>query len=811
MPNFASDLRYAARMLRKSPGFTAVAVFTLALGIGANTAIFSFVDGVLLKPLPYAHPERILMVWEKPPGYDRNGISTLNFLDWKAQNTVFDHIAAQTGGSMTWSGSGEPVELRGTRVSASYFDIFGVQAALGRTFAPDEDQPDKGRVAVISYRAWQNRFGGQRNILDQQLTLNGHPYTVVGVLPMGSPYDRAYAEIWTPLVFEPKDMTRNFHWFRAYARLKEGVTLERARAEMNVIGARIEKQYPDSNKGWGVTVERFADRIVGDQLRQSLYMLLAAVGAVLLIGCANLANLTLARGTSREREVAIRASLGAGRWRLIRQFLTEHVVLSLLGGLLGLALGYGMVAGLKFLMPPYMLPSEANVAVDVRVLLFTLAIAALTGIVFGIAPALHAASPNLSGSMKEGGRGSGASGSRRRLRGALVVVEMALAFILLTGAGLLIRSFERLQQVNAGFDTTNVLTMRAPIAPGKLKDGSEATSYMRRLIDGIETVPGVLEAAITSALPLQGWSTGMPFQISGKPIKDRANREACFFKRISESYFRSLGIRLRKGRVLSEKDVKGSPPVTVINETMAKKYFRDEDPIGKLILVQEIIFAKPQLGPEIPWEVVGVIADEKVNGLDDDKSAGMYVSYAQSPPEYFSLVVKGSVNPETMQQSIRRAVQQIDPDQPLTNVQTLARIKSDSVAPNRLRTTLLGVFAGIALLLAAIGIYGVISYSVAQRTHEMGVRLALGASRRDILSLVVGSGMLLAGTGLAIGLAGSLALTRLLKSLLFGVSATDAATMLAVAALLAAVAALACYAPARRATRVDPMVALRYE
>ena len=798
-------------MLRKNPGFTSVAVLTLALGIGANTAIFSFVDGVLLKPLPYAHSDRILMVWEKPPGYERNGISTLNFLDWKNQNTVFDSIAALRGDSITLSGGEKPIELRGARVSASFFDIFGVPAAMGRTFAADEDQAGKGGVAVISYRTWQSRFGGEKSIVGRKLILNGQPHTLVGVLPMNSPYDRGFADIWTPLVFEPKDMTRNFHWFRAYALLKEGVTLERARAEMNVIGARIEKQYPDSNKGWGVTLDRFADRIVGNQLRQSLYVLLTAVGAVLLIGCANLANLTLARGTSREREVAIRAALGAGRWRLVLQFLTENVLLSLLGGLLGLSLGYGLVAGLKLLMPPYMLPSEANVQVDVRVLLFTLAIAALTGIVFGMAPALHASSPNLSGSIKEGGRGSTASGARRRLRGALVVVEMALAFVLLTGAGLLIRSFEQLQGVDAGFDTTNVLTMGLPLSTSKLKDGGQASSYVRRIIDGIETVPGVLEAAVTSALPLQGWSTGMPFQIAGKPIKDRANREACAFKMLSESYFHSLGIRLRKGRGLTVKDVKGSPPVTVINETMAKRHFKNEDPVGRQILVQDIIFAKPQLGPEIPWEVVGVIADEKLNGLDDDRSAAMYVTYAQSPCTFISLVVKGAVDPQTMQQAIDRQVRQIDPDQALTNTQTMERIKADSVAPNRLRTTLLGVFAGIALLLAAIGIYGVISYSVAQRTHEMGVRLALGARHGDILRLVVGSGMLLAGIGLAIGLAGSLALTRLLNSLLFGVKATDALTMVTVAVLLAGVASLACYVPARRATKVDPMVALRWE
>jgi predicted permease len=805
------DLRYAARMLLKSPGFTTVAVLTLALGIGANTAIFSFIDGTLLKPLPYGEPERILMVWEKPPNGGRNGISTLNYLDWKNQNTMFDGMAAMTGRSMTLSGGAEPVMLRGAAVSAPYFEIFGVQAALGRTFARDEDQEGKGNVAVISHKAWRERFGADKGIIGRQLTLNLKPYTLIGVLPADSSYDRGRTEIWTPLVFESKDMTRNFHWFRSYARLKKGVTLEQARAEMDVIGSRIEKLYPDSNKGWGVQVDRFVDRVVGDQLKQSLYVMMAAVGAVLLIGCVNLANLTLARGASREKEVAIRGALGAGPWRLIRQFLTENILLSALGGAVGLALGYGMVAGLKVLIPPFLLPSEANVGIDIRVLLFTLAIAVVTGVVFGMAPALQAASPNLTSAMREGGRGGTAGRGRRRLRGALVVLETALAFILLSGAGLLIRSFHELQTVNAGFDSTNVLTMGVPLPLDRFKEGEQAAAYFRRILDGVGALPGVREAAITSALPLQGWSYGMPFQISGQPFKDRANREACFFKMISEGYFHSLGIQLKKGRLLTDRDIKGAPPVTVINETMAKRFFKDEDPIGKRVLVQEIIYGKPQLGPEIPWEIVGMIADEKVNGLDDTKSAGMYVSYAQSPTQFMNLVVKGIVNPETLQQAIRHEVQQVDRNQPLTDIRTMEQIKTESVASNRLRTMLLGVFAGIALLLAAIGIYGVISYSVAQRTHEMGVRLALGASRRDILGLIVGNGMLLAGIGLAIGGAGALALTRLLTTLLFGVSATDPWTMSATAVLLVSVSALACFVPARRATAVDPLVALREE
>lgn len=809
--SLAQDLRFGSRILIKNPGFATVAILTLALGIGANTAIFSYVDGVLLKPLPYEHPERICMVWEKPPGGDRNGISTLNYLDWASQNTVFDRIAAQRGDSLTMTGMGKPIQLRAAKVSAGYFDIFGVRAALGRTFAADEDRPGKPHAAILSNKLWKNQFGEAKDIIGRKILLDSEPYTIVGVLHAESPFDRRYSEIWTPLVFQPKDMTRNFHWFVSFARLKEGVTIEQARAQMKVIGERIAKLYPDSNNGWGVTVDRFEDRIVGDQLRQSLYVLLGAVGAVLLIGCANLANLTMARGTSREREVAIRASLGASRWRLMRQFLAENVLLSLVGGALGLALGFTMVAGLKAITPPFTLPSEASVRIDLRVLLFTLAISALTGIVFGLAPALQAANPKLAESMKEGGRGTTAGGARGRLRSALVITETALAFILLTGAGLLIRSFDQLMNVHTGFDTSNVLTMSLPLSHTKIQDGDQAVQFTQRALDAAGALPGIREVSITSALPLQGWGYGMPFQIAGKPLKDRANRSACFFKMVSPSYFHSLGIVLNRGRGLNPHDIKGSPPAAVINETMAARFFKGENPIGQRIEVQEIVYGKPNLGPEIPWEIVGVIADEKIGGLDDDKSPGMYVPYSQSPSQFVSLIVKGETNPETMHQAIVQAVQQIDRDQPLSDFKTLVRIKNESVGPNRLRTALMAVFAGIAMLLAAIGIYGVISYSVAQRTHEMGLRSALGASAGAILRLVIGGGMGRVGVGLVIGLAGAIGLARTMKSLLFGVSAADPWTIGGVAFGLMLVAVLACYVPARRATKVDPMVALRYE
>jgi putative ABC transport system permease protein len=636
------DLRFGMRTLRKSPGFATVAVLTLAIGIGANTAIFSFVNGVLLKPLPYGEPERIVRVLEKPPGGGRNGISTLNYLDWQKENTVFEYMAAQTGGSVTLTGIAEPVQLRGSRVSPHYFDIFGIRATLGRTFAADEDQLGKERVAVLSHALWTSQSGGDSNVIGRSITLDGHPHTVVGVLPAGGAFDRAFAQIWRPLAFEPQNMTRNFHWFGALAKLKRGVTVKEATAQMDLIGARIAKDYPDSNKGWGVAIDPFADTVVGTQLRQSLYVLLSAVGMVLLIGCANLANLTLARGTAREREVAIRASVGASRWRLVRQFLTENVLLSICGGVLGLGLGFALKAGLELLIPRFSLPREADVSIDARVLLFTLALAILTGIIFGLMPALQATRPNLAGCMKEGGRGA-SSGGRHKVRGALVVTEVALAFVLLTGAGLLIRSFFQMQQVDTGFDATNVLTAGLPIPEKRFPDPAQLNAYLRQVVSNVEALPGVRDVALTSALPMQGWGYGMPFQRADKPMVDRANRRGCFFKMVSPSYFRALGMKLRKGRPLGEQDAKGAPPVTVINETMTRLYFKDEDPINKRILVQEIVPGKTQLGPEIAWQVVGVVADEKVNSVDSRQdNPGMYVSNAQSPVFFQALIVRGT-------------------------------------------------------------------------------------------------------------------------------------------------------------------------
>jgi putative ABC transport system permease protein len=546
-------------MFLKAPVFFIVAVLTLTLGIGANSAIFSFVDAALLKPLPYEHPERILQIWEKPPGGGNNVVSAMNFLDWQRQTTSVEAMTASTGGSLTLTGQGEPVLLRSGRVSAGYFDVFAVKPFLGRTFAPDEDTPGKEHVVVLSHRLWAAQFGSDPGIVGKSLTLNGEPYTVIGVMPARSAFDRAFNQLWRPLAFKASERTRNFHWLAVVARLKPGVTIEAARSELDAIGARIAVDYPDSNKGWGVSTLRYMDIVVGQQLQRSLSVLLAAVGMLLLIGCANVANLVLARGTAREREVAVRAALGAGRGRLVRQFLAENLLLAIVGGLFGIALGYGLMVWLKYMLPPFYLPAAINVEMDLRVLAFTFALAVTTGIVFGLAPALSATKLDLAGAMKEGGRGAAGDSGRRRLRSALVVVEVALAFILLTGGGLLVRSFFQMMQVELGFNPTNVLTLRLPIANDRFPDASQLSAYVRQLVSRINAVPGVTGAASTDSLPLEGFSNGMPFLIAGRDQVDRANRQACGFKMVHADYFRVLGIQVIKGRGLTDRDVKGTP------------------------------------------------------------------------------------------------------------------------------------------------------------------------------------------------------------------------------------------------------------
>ena len=647
------------------------------------------------------------------------------------------------------------------------------------------------------------------------MLLNNEPHTIVGVLPEGGAFDRAAIQIWRPLAFKPSNMTRDFHWLTSFARLKDGVTLAQARANMDAIGKRIENDFPASNKNWGVIVERYADTLVGpqNQSRTIVLMLFSSTGFLLLIGCANLANLALARGVSREREVVVRASLGAGRWDLIRQFLTENVLLSVVcGGVLGLAIGYALMKGIALMMPPFSLPREINVTLDGRVLLFAAVVSIFTGFLFGMAPALQATKPDLAASMKEESRGSSGSKGRRRLRDSLIVAEVALAFVLLVVSGLMMRSFFNLLNVDAGFDSTNLLTMRLPTTVERFPDPEQLNRYLREVRTAVEAVPGVRETALSCAAPMQGTCYGMPMQPMNRPLVDRANRDGGFYKVVSPSYFSTLGIKPIKGRLLADTDTSSSPPVLVMNERLAKRYFPDDDPVGQRLLIQKIVPGKTELGDDISWEVVGVIGDEKIGGPEDNRSAGVYVSNEQTPVYGLVLSVRGSVNPASLQTAITAAIRSVNKDQAISDVRTVDQIRShQAMGGQRLMSVLLGTFATVALVLAGIGIYGVISYNVAQRTREMGIRAALGATERSLLRLILDSGVRLTLIGLVIGVAGAIGLTRLMASLLFGIGARDPVTMLLVGVILASVALMASYVPARRATRVDPVVALRYE
>jgi putative ABC transport system permease protein len=805
------ELRYAFRVLGNSPGFSAVAIATIALAVGANTAMFSFVNGLLLSPLPYPDSGRILRVLERNPNGGLNGISTLNYVDWARQNAVFEYMAAEAAWRATLTGGDEPVLIQGARVSARYFDIFGVKPALGRTFRPGEDQPGQDGVVLLSHVLWESRFGADPAMLGRDIRLNGESHTVIGVLQKDSPFDRAAAQIWKPLAFQPSNLTREFRWLGASAKLKPGMTLALARAEMDVIGGRLAGAYPDSNKGWGVAVDRLADVLIGPELRTAVTVLFAATAFVLLIGCANLANLALARGISREGEMAVRAALGAGRWRLIRQLLIENVAISICGGIVGAGVGFAMTEWIQSLIPPYTLPPAVDVGMDTSVLVFTLAIAVATGLLFGIAPAAQTTNPSLVSALKEVGHGTTGAGSARRVHGILVVGEVALAFVLLVASGLLLRSVDKLLDVDPGFNATNVLTASLPIDREQHPDPVELNVYLRSISDALKAVPGVRQTAMTSALPLQGWGYGVPYSIADREAVDRANRRPAFFKIVSPSYFDALGIKLRTGRVLSDNDTAGAPRVALINETLARREFPDEDPIGRRILVREIVPGQTEFGQEVAWEIVGVVAGEKITGLGDEISAGMYVSNQQSPTYGINLIVRAGVPPQSLQKAVRSALDSVNRDQALGDVRTLEQIVAQSMLGNRVVSALLAAFASVALLLAAVGIYGVMSYAAAQRTHEMGIRAALGARAGSLRALIFQAGMRLTLIGLALGLAGTFAATRVLSSMLYGVDAYDALTIAVVAAVLSVVAGVACFLPAWRITKADPLEALRYQ
>jgi putative ABC transport system permease protein len=809
MKTLLQDLHYGLRMLRKNPGFTLVAVVALALGIGANSAIFSVVNSLLLRPLPFEQPDRLVQVWESSAKLGRNEIpaSFPNFADWRDQNHVFEQTVAYSDWSFNLTGAAEPERIRGAIVSPAFFSTLGIKPILGRTLLPDEDQPGKDLSVVISRKLWQRRFNSDPNVVGKTIDLNGKNFAVVGVAAGAAdlPGLSDDTELWAPVSQGFGFTNRRGHYLNVIARLKPGVGLDQARAEMSRIAAALSRQYPEANADRGVRLVPLQEQVVGD-VRLALLVLLGAVVFVLLIASTNVANMLLARAASRRKEIAIRTALGAGRWRLVRQLLTESLLLSLVGGTLGLLLALWGV-DLLVAFGPSDLPRVKEVAVDGRVLAFTFAVSVLTGLVFGLMPALQSSRPELNETLKEGGRSATGGAARRRVRSSLVVAEVALSLVLLIGAGLLLKSFFRLRAVNPGFNPHGVLTMQIDLSGPNYQKGSQLTAFRDQLLERVEALPGVEAAATASAVPVAPdanfWR--LSFAIEGQ-TPDPANRLIAYYNGISPDYFRVMQIPLLRGRAFDEHDMRNAPGVVIVNETLARTYFPGSDPIGRRITLND---ENPK---EEDWAtIVGVVKDTKPRELSGEPVAEMYMPYAQQPEPNMALMIRTAGRPDAVAAAVRREVLAIDHDQPVYGVRTLPAVMSEAVATPRFRTYLLGVFAALALVLAVVGIYGVMSYAVTQRTHEFGIRMALGARGKDVLKLVVGHGMALALAGVLIGLAASFALTRVMAGLLYGVTPTDPLTFASLSLLLVAVALLACLVPARRAAKVDPVVALRYE
>jgi predicted permease len=812
MNNLWQDLRYGVRMLIKKPGFTLIAVITLALGIGANTAIFSVVNAVLLRPLQYSDPDRLVQVWQNFPqsGANQVTVSAPEFLDYKDQNRVFERMAAFRPQGYILTGGSEPERIFGARVSADLFPLLGVAPALGRPFLPEEDQIGAPRAIILSHGLWQRRFGSDNTLIGKSLMLDGESFTVVGVMPPGFqfPPQTLRNELWTNVPFDANDLNRRgWRPLGVIARLKSGVSMDRANAELKAIAGR----FPAS----GIVLSAYAlslqEQVVG-RVRRALLVMLGAVSFVLLIACANVANLLLSQAAARQREMAIRAAVGAGRPRLIRQLFVEGLPLALLGGGLGLLLAAWIVQ-LLVSVNPGNLPRANEIGVDLRTLGFTLSVSLLTGAVFSLAPAWQFSKLDLNASLKDGGRGASVSFSRFSMRSLLLISEVALSLTLLIGAGLMINSFARLLRVDPGFDPRGVLTMQIPLPQSKYSEIQQRAFVFEQALERIRRLPGVQSAGMTSALPLTV-NPDFGFTIEGRTPSEPGDTPQTRWRAISPDYLRTMGIPLRRGRHFSEQDHEKAAGVAIINETMARRFWPDGDPLGKRIKLG---------GPQrpYPWmEIVGIVGDVKHDGLDALVTPELYMPYVQTPFSQMpaglrfpamSLVARSSSDHDSLAAAMRAEIKALDKDQPITNIRTLDQLLANSISQHRFYLLLLAFFAAIALALAAIGLYGVVSYTVKQRTQEIGVRMAFGAQAGDVLRLIIKFGMKLTLIGALIGLAGALALTRLMKTLLFDVSATDPLTFASITVLLALVALLACFIPARRATKVDPLVALRNE
>jgi putative ABC transport system permease protein len=803
LEQFFGDLKYGARMLRKNPRFTAVAVLTLAIGIGANTAIFSFVNAILLRPLPYKEPGRLVMVFEnfKANGSLQGAVAAPMLGEWRKQSSVFEGLGAVETRGFILTGKERPENARGARLSANIFSLLGVEPFLGRGFVPEEENYGKDRVVLLSYELWQRRFAGDPKIIGQNIALNSEPYVVVGVMPQNTFFPENKTQIWAPLAFSPDDVQqRHAHRYSVYGRLKPGVTLARAGAEMDVIARHME-QADAQNKGWGSEVHPLRGIMVGDS-RRVLLVLLCSVGLVLLIACVNIANLLFARSATRQREFAIRAALGAERGQMVRQLLTESLLLAVLGGSAGTLMAS---AGLKTLLrfaPPDLPRVAEGIHLDGQTLVFTAAITLFTGIAFGLIPALQSANPALAKDLGESGR-SGSGGVRRqRLRSGLVVAEVAFSLILLIGAGLMIRSFSRLVSQSLGYNPEHLISMDITLPDKKYPDEGGRGRLFGLLLEQVRALPDVQSAALAAGLPLSGWQVALYVRVLDAPPVASNAIVVAEYAQISPGYFHTMNIPLLQGRDFTDQDRSNAPPVVIVDETFVKNFKLATNVIGRRIQVGD--------GTESA-EIVGLVKDTKKLSLAQSPRGNMYRSYQQKDWGYHALVIRTQSDPAQMTRIVRAELDALDKDQPVENIRTMTQLISASVGQQRLTTELLGGFASVAMLLAAIGLYGVLAGSVAQRTREIGIRMALGAQRVDVLKLVLGEGLRLTVAGLLLGLAGALVLTRLMSSLLYEIKPFDSETFLGVSVLMAWVALCACYLPARRVTKVDPMVALRYE
>lgn len=801
METLLNDIRYSIRSLFKRPGFTAVAVITLALGIGANSAIFSVVNAVLLRPLPFPESEQIAVLEGINPskGITQSNMSIPDFIDWQKQNQAFAQLAGfVTGGSLLSSGE-ETDRVRGTAVTADFFPLFRTNAFRGRTLGADDSQKGREPVVLLSYSLWQRRFGADPNVIGSKVMLGGKSTTVVGVMPEGFEYP-AQSELWVPFPLDESERRDN-RYLSVVSRLKPGVSAAQAQAQMDTINLRLAQAYDETNNGWTVRVTNLRERLVGS-MRLSLLVLLGAVAFVLLIACANVANLLLARATVRAKEIALRTALGASRWRIIRQLLTESLLLSSVGGGIGLLLSLWLTKLLIAVSPPNT-PRFDEIKPDARVFVFTLALAIITGVIFGLTPALQASRVDLNERLKEGGRSGSAGAGHNRLRSLMMVSEIALSFMLLVGAGLLIKSFARLRDVSPGFNVDNVLTMRIA-AGGKYAPGEPRIQFFRQAVERLRALPGVQSAGAVLSLPLGGesFNVGRAFIREGRPATPDESGNAAYLA-TTPDYFRTLQIPIIAGRAFTDQDIEQSRKVLIVNETMARQLWPGESPMGRHLTIWR--------DEKFPREIVGIAGDTKPS-LDTEAGPQMYVPYAQDANwGSLTFVIRTNADPLSMAGAARNEFRALDKSLPVFNVKTMNDVLASSVAPRRTPMLLLSAFAGVALLLAMIGIYGVTSYYVTQRTQEIGIRMALGAQMSDVLKLVLKGGMALALLGIVTGLAGALALTRLMGSLLFGVKPTDVVTFAAVSLCLLVTALIACYLPARRATKVDPLVALRYE